>query len=188
MRTDSNIFSRDGEAGLSDFRRRGNPARVWSCPIPHPSTPSEFCPCSRSFSHSLPFYLKAAFLDVVLKLPINALAIWTLRKMGAEIADRVFISAGVWIDPLFPDLLKIEEDVLIGSGAKIGFHEFRQDTFLAGRVTLRKKAIIGAFALIGPGVEIGEGATVAGGAVVGRDVPPGTIAGGNPMRVIAGAR
>jgi len=43
---------------------------------------------------------------------------------------------------------------------------------------------IGARAIILPGVTIGEGAVVAAGAVVTRDVPPFTIVGGNPAKVI----
>jgi acetyltransferase-like isoleucine patch superfamily enzyme len=44
--------------------------------------------------------------------------------------------------------------------------------------------VIGGFAIIGCGVEIGENAVVAGGAVVGRDVPPGKLAIGNPARMV----
>ncbi len=39
-------------------------------------------------------------------------------------------------------------------------------------------------AMIMPGVKIGEGAIVAAGSVVVKDVPPYTIVGGNPAKVI----
>lgn len=83
-------------------------------------------------------------------------------------------------------MLTIEDRVLIGAGVKISMHEFRQREFVAGRVVIRRGAIIGGFSLIGPGVEIGEYATVAGGAAIARDVPPNAIAGGNPARVVSG--
>jgi acetyltransferase-like isoleucine patch superfamily enzyme len=35
-----------------------------------------------------------------------------------------------------------------------------------------------------PGVHIGENAVIAGGAVVTKDVPPDSIVGGNPAKVI----
>ncbi len=43
---------------------------------------------------------------------------------------------------------------------------------------------IGAEAYVGPGVTIGEGAVLAARAVVVKDVPPWTVVGGNPARVI----
>ena len=43
---------------------------------------------------------------------------------------------------------------------------------------------IGANATILPGVTIGDGAVIAAGAVVSKDVPPRTIAGGVPAKII----
>ena len=43
---------------------------------------------------------------------------------------------------------------------------------------------IGGRAVVLPGVTIGDGAVIAAGAVVTRDVPPFTVVGGNPARVL----
>lgn len=43
---------------------------------------------------------------------------------------------------------------------------------------------VGGGAVILPGVEVGDGAIVAAGAVVHHDVPPRTIVGGNPARIL----
>ena len=51
-------------------------------------------------------------------------------------------------------------------------------------VRIGDRAWIGFNALILKGVTIGEGAVVAAGSVVTRDVPPDTLVGGNPARVI----
>jgi acetyltransferase-like isoleucine patch superfamily enzyme len=150
----------------------------------HPSQPTGFCPCDRSLLPTLWFYLKAALLVTVLKLPFNGPKVRLLRKLGARIGQNVYLSADVWIDPAFPQLLTIEDNVMVGVGAKIAMHTFGQDRFCAGRVVIRTGAIIGGFSLIAPGVEIGKEATVAGGAVVGRDVPANTVAIGNPARVL----
>ena len=177
---------REGIELLKRFRENGCTERLFSYPIPHPSTPSAFCPCGGPFYKAQWYYLKAAFLQIILQLPYNSLSIWALRRMGAKIGNEVYISAGTMIDPLFTDLLTIEDQVLLGSGVKIAFHEFQQDRFIAGRVTIKKFAVVGGFTLIGPGIEIGEGASIAGGSVLLRDVPAGKIAIGNPARIISG--
>lgn len=175
-----------GSAGLEKFRAflAGSSAeRIFRHPTCHPSRRTGFCPCDGALPAALWFYGKAALLLTVLKLPFNAPKLALLRRLGARVGRHVFISADVWIDPTFPQLLTIEDDVMIGVGVKIALHEFGPRHFRAGRVTLRKGAVLGGFALIGPGVEIGESAVVAGGAAVGHDVPPGTVAMGNPARI-----
>jgi maltose O-acetyltransferase len=51
-------------------------------------------------------------------------------------------------------------------------------------VIIGKRCFIGGGSMILPGVTIGDGSIVAAGAVVFRDVPPGSIVGGNPARVL----
>ncbi len=51
-------------------------------------------------------------------------------------------------------------------------------------VKLGNKCWVGMHSLVLKGVEIGEGAVVAAGSVVTENVPPWTIAGGNPAKVI----
>ena len=53
-----------------------------------------------------------------------------------------------------------------------------------GKIVIEDWAYIGSESLIMPGVTIGEGALVAAGSVVTRSVPPNTVVGGNPARVI----
>jgi hypothetical protein len=159
-------------------------ARTFSAPTCHPSQPTGFCPCDGPLLAQLRFYAKAWLLLTALKLAWNVPKLKLLRWCGARVGRNVFISTDVWIDPTFPQLLTIEDDVMIGVGVKIALHEFGPRQFRAGRVAIRKGAVIGGFSLIGHGVEIGEGAVVAGGAVLGRDVPPGKLAIGNPARIM----
>lgn len=158
--------------------------RLFSWPTCHPSHPTGFCPCDQAWPATLWFYFKSTLLLTALKLPFNTLKIALLRWSGAKVGRNVFISADVWIDPSFPELLTIEDGVMLGMGAKITLHFFNLDYFQAGRVSLRKGALIGGYALIGPGVKIGEGAVVAAGAVVMRDVPTGRTAIGNPAQIM----
>ena len=176
------------ENGLGQFRRfleGKTDAKVFTAPTGHPSAPTGFCPCDGSVLRRGWFYLKATLLVIVLKLPFNGPKLGLLRALGARIGRGVYLSADVWIDPAFPQLLTIEDGVMVGVGVKVAMHEFGRAHFSAGRVTIRQGAVIGGFAIIGHGVEIGADAVVAGGAVVGRDVPAGMLALGNPARIMA---
>lgn len=51
-------------------------------------------------------------------------------------------------------------------------------------VTIGDDVWIGGAAVVLPGVTIGDGAVVAAGSVVTKDVPPRTVVGGNPARVL----
>jgi maltose O-acetyltransferase len=51
-------------------------------------------------------------------------------------------------------------------------------------VVIEDHAWLGTRAMVLPGVTVGRGAVVAAGAVVTKDVPPYTIVGGVPARVI----
>jgi len=169
---------------LEAFRKADSSDRLFTHPIGHPSSPTGFCFCDRSFFRTLGMCVKGGLLDLVLKLPFNKPKLFWLRRRGARIGKNVYISPGVWIDPVYTDLLTIEDDVFVGMFGKITLHEYRIDEFRAGRVILRKGSFIGAAASIGCGVEVGEGATVAAGTVLGRDVPAGATAIGNPARIV----
>ncbi len=173
----------EGLRKLREFLAAESDARVFEWPTGHPSQPTGLCPCDTSLIARARFYCRAAVMLTLLKWPFNRLKLAVLRRRGARVGRHVYISSDVWIDPLFPQLLTIEDNVLIGVGARIALHEFGRDCFRVGRVRIRRGALIGGFALVGHGVEIGPDAVVAGGAVVGRDVPAGMMAVGNPARV-----
>ena len=57
-------------------------------------------------------------------------------------------------------------------------------TFYYGPIKLCRWRRVGANSTVRPGVTIGEGAIVGAGSVVTEDIPPWTIAGGVPAKVI----
>jgi len=170
----------EAHARFARFITGETPERLFTCPTGHPSEPTGFCWCEGSPWRAIRVYTRGALLHLVLLTPFNGLKVWLLRRLGAKVGRNVYISVGAWIDPLFPRLLEIEDNVFIGMNARILMHEFRPDEFRAGKVILRRRAFIGGFSIIACGVEIGENAQVAGAAVVAVDLPPDTLATGNP--------
>ena len=175
---------KDAYRRLREFRRGRTKERLFVHPTCHPSEPTGFCYCEGSLWRATVFFWKAILLGLVFKLPLNAPKVWTLRWLGARVGSRVYFSAGVWIDPTFPDLITIEDNVFFGMGAKVFTHEFRIDQFRAGRVLIRQRALIGGFAVIPCGVEIGEEAVVAACSVADRDVPAGATLISSPARIV----
>jgi len=106
------------------------------------------------------------------------------RMIGVKIGKNVIIAAYTIIDPFFPELITIEDNVIVGVGATIIAHEYTQEKLKKGRVLIKKRALIGAGSLIRCGVTIGEHAVVGAKSFVNKDVPDFTIAGGVPAKII----
>ncbi len=104
-----------------------------------------------------------------------------------HLGKRVFINAGC----KFQDQggIFIGDDVLVGHNCVIATLNHVMDTdkradLIPAPVRIGDKVWIGANVTILQGVTIGEGAIIAAGAVVTKDVPPRTIAGGVPAKII----
>ncbi len=104
-----------------------------------------------------------------------------------RLGKRVFINSGC----KFQDQggITIGDDVLIGHNCVIAtlnhvMDPDRRADMTAAPVSIGNKVWIGANVTILQGVTIGDGAIIAAGAVVTRDVPPRTIAGGVPAKVL----
>jgi len=106
------------------------------------------------------------------------------RMIGVKIGKNVVIAAYTIIDPFFPELITIEDNVIVGVGATIIAHEYTQEKLKKGRVLIKKRALIGAGSLIRCGVTIGEHAVVGAKSFVNKDVPDFTIVGGVPAKII----
>ena len=89
--------------------------------------------------------------------------------------------------------VSIGNNVLIGSGALISDSDAHPLDLMARRngeegrakpIAIEDDVFIGARAIVLKGVRIGRGAVIGAGAVVSKDVPPFSIAVGNPARVV----
>jgi acetyltransferase-like isoleucine patch superfamily enzyme len=102
---------------------------------------------------------------------------------GVTVGDHVTIKSGVQLW----EGVTLEDDVFVGPNATFTNDPFprskrRPERF--AKTLVRAGASIGANATILPGVTVGVQALVGAGAVVTHDVPPHSIAVGNPARIV----
>jgi acetyltransferase-like isoleucine patch superfamily enzyme len=113
---------------------------------------------------------------------------YTTGGLDISIGRNVFINQNC----TFYDLggLDIADDVMIGPNVSIitSSHTLdprqRRTTTIGKPIVIEKNVWIAAGATIIGGVTVGENAVVAAGSVVTKDVPPNTLVGGNPARII----
>jgi acetyltransferase-like isoleucine patch superfamily enzyme len=108
--------------------------------------------------------------------------------------DEIRVGRNVFVNQncTFYDLggLDIADDVLIGPNVSIitAGHPLspsqRHAATIGKPIVIERNVWIAAGATIIGGVTVGENSVVAAGSVVTRDVPPNTLVGGNPARVI----
>ncbi|WP_297286766.1 DapH/DapD/GlmU-related protein [uncultured Brachyspira sp.] len=104
---------------------------------------------------------------------------------NVEFGKNVFINKNCTIMDIGGVI--IEDNVQIAHNVSIitPNHDYNnRNILIPKRITIKKNVWIGTAAIILPGVSIGENSIVAAGAVVNKDVPSGTIVGGNPAKVI----
>lgn len=122
--------------------------------------------------------------------PLPGFRIIRQRKRGVKIGESVLIGLSVVIDDIFPEYVAIEDGVSLAGMNYVLAHstplEFHKDDFesFVAPVVIKKNAWIGIGAIILPGVTVGEGSVVDAGAVVTNDVPPHSVVGGVPAKLI----
>jgi acetyltransferase-like isoleucine patch superfamily enzyme len=133
------------------------------------------------------------------------LRLYLYRRIGMKVGSNCVIRRGVYLGS--PNELELGDGTFVGraslyctGGVKIGKnvnvsdgvvivtakHDVNSPQFEARYepITIEDWAWIATNAIILAGVTVGEGAVVAAGAVVTKDVPPYSIFGGNPGKVI----
>ena len=104
------------------------------------------------------------------------------RRSGAKIGRWVSLGMSCQLDVLFPQRIRIGDDVIVGYSTTILCHGYVHDRYQLGDVTIGDRVSIGANCTILPGVTIGGDAVVGAGSVVTRDVPAGEFWAGVPAK------
>jgi putative colanic acid biosynthesis acetyltransferase WcaF len=139
-------------------------------------------------------------------VPNNSLRVGYLRRLGMRVGDHTYLFGGSEV--LAPENISIEGNCHIGrfclldgrGGIRIGRnvviashtllitadHDAQSPGFdgRLGSITIGDRVWLGSRVTVLKGVEIGTGAVVAAGAVVASDVPPWSIVGGVPAKVM----
>ena len=110
----------------------------------------------------------------------NILYRWTGMKVG----DHCSFALCAMADVFYPHLITVGKNCIFGYDSVILAHEFLHREWRTGPVVIGDNVFVGVKSVILPGVVIGEGAVVSAMSLVNKDVPPYTIVGGVPIRVL----
>jgi len=126
--------------------------------------------------------------DVRLRRPSLVRAAWRVlrneskvdrfRRLGAKIGVNVRLNGD--IDTVNPNLVEIGENTVVGKNTQIITH----CPVNPGPVKIGRDVFIGYSCIILPGVVVGDGSLIGAGSVVTKDIPPMSVAVGNPANVI----
>jgi maltose O-acetyltransferase len=113
----------------------------------------------------------------------------TLIQRGMKIGENVDIIDNFFFDPSHCFLISIGDNCTICPNVRLIAHDASTKKILSytkiGRIDIKENCFIGDSAIVLLNVTIGPNSIVGAGSVVTRDVPPNSIAGGNPARVIS---
>lgn len=109
------------------------------------------------------------------------------RLRGVNIGKNVWIGEGAVLGQ-HPFLLTIKDNVIISGGVKILTHDTSFTVVggkdLAAEVVIGSNVHVGENAVILPGVRIGENCVIGAHALVNKDIAPGHVAAGVPVKIL----
>ena len=98
-----------------------------------------------------------------------------LKLLGVKIGKNVGISVGFKVDPWFPDLIEIEDNVIIGENVIFLTHDITKSRTKLGKIIVKKNALISAHSIIGAGVVIAQNTKIALGSIITENTLGGTL-------------
>ncbi|HMO55928.1 MAG TPA: acyltransferase [Roseiflexaceae bacterium] len=169
-----------GEDGLGTSATRRSRLQIHASAGPHTSL--WYFP--RATGGYLPVARNAALIQFARYLPFLSLKNRIYRLLGMRVGSHAAVGLMVMFDIFFPHDVTLGDDCIIGYSSTILCHEFMRYEWRRGPVWIGRDVTIGANTTVLPGVVIGDGATVSALSLVNRDVPPGALVGGVPIRML----
>lgn len=129
---------------------------------------------------------------ILKRLSVNTLLLLFLRKKGATVGEGTRIFGSVEIDMTRPCLIEIGRNCVFTDGVKVLTHGYDWAVLRelygemlcsSGKVVIEDNVFIGTGSIILKGVRIGKNTIIGAGSVVTKDIPPNSVAMGNPCKV-----
>lgn len=112
---------------------------------------------------------------------------WIYRNfLGMKIGKNSGIAIGVKVDYIYPELIEIGDNVIVGQEATLLTHEYMQDHLRFGKVVIEDGACVGAHSIVRSGVKIGKNSVLGIGSMAHEDIDEGEVWVGRPMKKIKG--
>jgi maltose O-acetyltransferase len=112
----------------------------------------------------------------------------TLQDRGLVLGRNVSFQEGVFIDPSHCFLVSIGDDCVFAPNVRLVAHDASTKVVAGatrlGTIRIGARCFLGDSVIVLPGVSIGDDCIVGAGSVVSRDIPAGSVAAGNPARVL----
>lgn len=112
-----------------------------------------------------------------------------LIKKGLKLGKNVGIVDTFFFDPSHCFLISIGDNCIICPNVRLIAHDASTKKILGytkiGQVEIGENCFLGDSVIVLPNVRIGPNSIIGAGSVVTRDIPPGVIASGNPIRVLS---
>jgi acetyltransferase-like isoleucine patch superfamily enzyme len=139
-------------------------------------------------------FLKSWILhSLAYSTPLSDFAIRMQKCRGVVIGKNCHISPYVLIDLIYPSLVKIGDNVTLGSNTMIFAHANPTTNLFLKKngyprkveaVNIKSGAILFPGSIVTAGVTIGENSLIGAGSVVFEDVPDYCVAVGSPARIV----
>ncbi len=173
-------FDKWGPDGLGTSATRKARLQIFPSAGPHNS----LWYFSQATSGYMPVMRNALLIQLARYVPWLPVKRRIYEMLGVRVGSHASVGLMVMLDIFFPQDLTLGDDCIIGYNSVLLCHEFMRHEWRRGPVVIGSDVTIGANTTVLPGVVIGDGATVSAMSLVNRDVPPGALVGGVPIRMI----